>query len=141
MYTGESVLFPDHFCQAEFSNHLPECSIKSFTLSLQTAWTSLDPYLYSGGPIVLHRSPLWWKIATVRSFILNRGIMTDIMPATPPEPGWCAVHSTPSRLLSARSVPCGQAYRPVGIDCKYIPLLSIKGGSTVYTRQVFTTCR
>jgi len=30
----------------------------------------------------------------------------------------CAVHSTPPRLLSARSVPCRQAYRPVGIDCK-----------------------
>jgi len=41
-------LFPDHFCQGEFSNHLPECSIKSFTLSLQTPWTSFDPYLYSG---------------------------------------------------------------------------------------------
>ena len=25
--------------------------------------------------------------------------------------------STPSKLLSARSVPCGRAYRPVGIDC------------------------
>ena len=45
--------------------------------------------------------------------------MTDIMSATPLGPGWCAVHSTPSRLLSARLVPSGQAYsRPVGIDCK-----------------------
>ena len=117
LYTGESISFPDNFCQGEFSNHLPECSIKSFTLSLQTPWTSFDPYLYSGGSSFC-RPLLWWKIATVRSFILNRGIKTDIMPATPPDPGWCAVHSTPSRLLSARSVPCRQAYRPVGIDCK-----------------------
>ena len=28
--------------------------------------------------------------------------MTNIMPATPPDPGWCAMLSTPSRLLSAR---------------------------------------
>jgi len=27
------------------------------------------------------------------------------MSATPLDPGWCAMHSTPSRLLSARSVP------------------------------------
>ena len=58
------------------------------------------------------------EIATVRSFILNRGIVTDTMSATPLEPGWFAVHSTPSRFLSARSVPCGRAYRSVGIDCK-----------------------
>jgi len=37
---------------------------------------------------------------------------------TPPKQGWYAVHSTPSRLLSARSVPCGWAYKPMGIDSK-----------------------
>ena len=47
-------------------------------------------------------------------FILNRGIVTE---ATP----WSqngVVYSTLSKLLSARSVPCGWAYRPVEIDCK-----------------------
>jgi len=29
------------------------------------------------------QAPLWWKIATARSFILNRGIVTDTMSATP----------------------------------------------------------
>jgi len=31
------------------------------------------------------------EIATARSFILNRGIVIDIISATPLEPGWCAV--------------------------------------------------
>ena len=33
------------------------------------------------------QAPLWWKVATARSFVLNRGIVRDIMPATPLEPG------------------------------------------------------
>jgi len=45
-----------------------------------------------------------WLLSKVKSFTLNRGIVTDIMPAPPLEPGWCAVHSTPSRLLSAKSM-------------------------------------
>ena len=40
----------------------------------------------------------WSEVSTARSFTLNRGIVTDIMPATPLEPGWYAVHSTQSRL-------------------------------------------
>ena len=83
---------------------------------LQTAWTGFDPNLYSSGSS--SAGPTLVEIATARSFILNRGIVTDTMTATPLEPGWWAVHSTPLRLLSARSVPCGRAYRPVGIDCK-----------------------
>ena len=35
------------------------------------------------------------EIATARSFILNRGIVTDTMSARPLESGWCAVHSPP----------------------------------------------
>ena len=42
----------------------------------------------------------------------------NIVPAAPLKPGWCAVHSTLSRLLSARSVPNGWDYRPVRIDCE-----------------------
>ena len=34
-------------------------------------------------------------------YSLTRVIVTDTMSAMPPEPGWCAVHSTPPRLLSA----------------------------------------
>jgi len=33
----------------KFSNHLSKSSIKSSTLTLQTAWTVFDPYLYSSG--------------------------------------------------------------------------------------------
>jgi len=87
------------------------------TLSLQTAWTSFDPYLYSG-----ESSPAGLALVENSNckvfYILNRGIVTDTMSVMPLEPGWCAVHSTPSRLLSARSVPCGWAYRPVRIDCQ-----------------------
>jgi len=36
------------WCLNKFSNHLPKSSIKSSTLSLQTAWTSFNPYLHSG---------------------------------------------------------------------------------------------
>jgi len=42
------------------------------------------------------QTPLWWKIATTRSFMLNGGIVTDTISAMHPEPGWCAVHSIPS---------------------------------------------
>ena len=52
--------------------------IRRSTLSLQTAWTSFY-------------ASLEWKIATARPFILNRDTVTDMMPATPPEPGSCAV--------------------------------------------------
>ena len=82
---------------------------------LQTAWTSFNPYLiyssgsFSAGPALVENSKV---------FILNRDIVTNTMSAIPPEPGWCAVHSTPPRLLSARLVPCGWAYRPtVKVQC------------------------
>ena len=48
---------------------------------LQTAWTSFDPSLYSGGSS--SAGPAHVEIATARSFILNRGIVTDTMSATP----------------------------------------------------------
>jgi len=53
---------------------------------LQTAWTGFNPYLYSGGSS--SAGPALVEIATARSFILNRGIVTDTMSATPLEPGW-----------------------------------------------------
>jgi len=59
---------------------------------LQTAWTGIDPNLYSGGSS--STGPALVEIATARSFILNRGIVTDTMSATPLEPGWFAVHLT-----------------------------------------------
>jgi len=37
------------------------------------------------------QAPLWWKIATAKFFILNRGTVTDTMSVTPMELGWCAV--------------------------------------------------
>ena len=63
-------------------------------LSSQTS-QFFDPYLYSS----VSSSAGWWK-ATPKSFVLNKGIVTVVMPTTPPEPGWCAVYPTPSRLLS-----------------------------------------
>jgi len=42
---------------------------------LQTAWTGFDPNLYSGGSS--SAGPVLVEIATARSFILNRGIVTD----------------------------------------------------------------
>jgi len=43
-------------------------------------------YLQSGGSS--SAGPAVVEIATARSFILNRGIVTDTMSATPLEPGW-----------------------------------------------------
>jgi len=83
---------------------------------LLESWTGFDPYLFSSGSS--SAGPTLVEIATARTFILNRDIATDIMSATSLEPGWCVVHSTPPRLLSARSVPFGRACKPVGIDCK-----------------------
>ena len=48
---------------------------------LQTAWTGFDPNLYSGGSS--SAGPALLEIATARSSILNRGIVTDTMSATP----------------------------------------------------------
>ena len=50
-------------------------------LSLQTAWTGFNPYIVVGHP---QHAPLWWKIAAARSFILNRGIVTDTMSSHAP---------------------------------------------------------
>ena len=67
--------------------HLPKRAQLRAPLSpLQTAWTSFDPYLYSGGSS--SAGPALVEIATARSFIFNRGIVTDTMSATPLEPGW-----------------------------------------------------
>ena len=52
----------------------------------QTAWTGFDPNLYSSGSS--SAGPALVGIATARSFILNRDIVTDTMSATPLEPGW-----------------------------------------------------
>ena len=46
---------------------------------LHTAWTGFDPNLYSGGSS--SAGPALVEIATARSFILNRGIVTDTMSA------------------------------------------------------------
>jgi len=48
---------------------------------LQTTWTGFDPNLYSGG--LSSAGPALVEIATARSFILNRGIVTDNVCHTP----------------------------------------------------------
>ena len=87
---------PNIFC----SNTSQKAQLRAtcITLSLQTVWTGFDPNLYSSGSS--SAGPALVEIATARSFILDRGIVTDTMSATPLEPGWYAVHSTPPRLLS-----------------------------------------
>ena len=67
-------------------SHLPKSSIKSSTLSLTNSLDRFDPYLYSGGSS--SAGPALVEIATARSYILNRGIVTVTMSATPLEPGW-----------------------------------------------------
>ena len=66
-------------CLNKFSNHIWKSSIKSRSSS-------------AGSTLVESSN---WKV-----FYTQQGQTADIMPATPPEPGWFAVHSTPSRLLS-----------------------------------------
>ena len=53
---------------------------------LQTAWTGFDPNLYISGSS--SAGPALVEIATARSFILDRGIVTDTLSATPLQPGW-----------------------------------------------------
>ena len=72
-------------------SHLPKSSIKSSSLSLTNSGGSS-----SAGPALV-------EIATARSFILNRGIVTDIMSATPLEPGCCVVLTT--ALVECSLVP------------------------------------
>ena len=67
-------------------------SSQTSTLSLQTAWTSFDLYMYSG----VSSSAGWWKVSNCKVFCIQQGIVIDMMPTTPPDPGWCAVHPTPS---------------------------------------------
>ena len=93
-------------CQCLSTYTSQKAQLRAPLSPLQTAWTSFDPYLYRGGSSSAGPAPV--ETATARSFILIRSIVTDIMSATPLEPGWWAVHSTPPR--SARSVPCGRAW-------------------------------
>jgi len=69
-----------------FSHTSEKSSIKSSTLSLTNSLTGFDPNLYSGGSS--SAGPALVEIATARSFILDRGIVTDTISATPLEPGW-----------------------------------------------------
>jgi len=93
-------------CLNKFSNHLSKAQLRApLSPSKQSGPLSTLTYIAAGHP---QQALLWWE----------RDIVTDIMSVTPLESGWCAVHSTPSRLLWARSVPCGWAYRPVRIDCQ-----------------------
>jgi len=85
-------------CLNKFSNHLPKSSIKSSTLSLQTACTGFYHYLYSSGSSLA--GPTLVESSNCKVSYTQQGIVTDIMPATPPEQGLIVVHSTPSRLLS-----------------------------------------
>jgi len=49
-----------------------------------------------------------------RIFYSQQGHCADVMPVRAPEPGWCAVHSTPSRLCQCPV----DGLRPLGIGCE-----------------------
>jgi len=72
--------------QCLFSHTSQKAQLRAPLSPLQTAWTGFDSYLYSGGSS--SAGPALVEIATAKSFILNRGIVTDTMSATPLEPGW-----------------------------------------------------
>jgi len=82
----KSVPVGGHLCQCLFSHTSQKAQLRAPLSPLQTAWTGFDPYLYSGGSF--SAGPALVEIAGNRSFILNRGIVTDTMSATPLEPGW-----------------------------------------------------
>jgi len=107
---GQALLIADKLCKwNDSSNHLPKAQLRATLSPFQTAWTSFNPYLYSGGSSSTGSS-------LAESSKCN--VFYTEQEHCDRRTGWCAVHSTSSRLLSARSVPCGRAYRPVGIDCK-----------------------
>ena len=67
------------FFEMIFCKSPPKSSVKSYTLSLQTAWTSFDPHLYSGGSSSAGTALVESSNCKV-SFILNRGIVTEATP-------------------------------------------------------------
>ena len=67
-----------------FSHTSQKAQLRAPLSPLQTAWTSFDPNLYSGGSS--SAGPALVEIATARSFILTRRNVTDTMSATPLEP-------------------------------------------------------
>ena len=73
-------------CQMFVSHTSQKAQLRAPLSPLQTTWTGFDPNSYSSGPS--SAGPALVEIATARSFILNRGIVTDTMSATPLEPGW-----------------------------------------------------
>jgi len=91
---------------------------------LQTAWTGFHPYLFSGGSS--SAGPALVEIATARSFILNRDIVTDTMSATPLEPGWWAVLTT--ALVKRNALHT--------ILAPGVPLLSIKDLAVAISTRV-----
>jgi len=88
------------------SSNVSVQSTKSLVSSSQiTSWNAqlrapLSPCKQPGPVLTLvciavghpQQTLLWWKIATARSFIFNRGIVTDTMPATP-RMAYSAFHS------------------------------------------------
>ena len=70
-WTEESVPVGGAMTPGWVLNHLPECSIKSSTLSVQTAWTGFNPYLYSGGSS--WQQPWWSGMHCIPSWHRGRG--------------------------------------------------------------------
>jgi len=65
------------FCQCLFFNTSQKAQLRAPLSPLQTAWIGFVPYLYSGGSF--SAGPALVEIATARSFILERGIVTDVL--------------------------------------------------------------
>ena len=107
---------------------------------LQTAWTGFNPNLYSGGSS--SAGPALVEIATARSFILNRGIVTDTMTATPwsqdglqciplhqgcCHPGWCPANRLAGLWGLTVKAQCLSAYRATQAPQQPLAQLPTKG--------------
>ena len=95
--------------------HLPKCSL-SLTPNSLDWFPTLCVAIVAGH---LQQALVWSKVATARSFTLNRGFVTDIMPATPQshdgvqciplhpgcsQPRWCIVTAPPTGTCTISDV-------------------------------------
>ena len=80
----------------------------SSLITLQTVWTGFNPRIYSDGSP--QQIPLWWKIATAKSFVLSNGIVTDnvchssrawMVQCIPLHQGYCQPGRCPADRLTA----------------------------------------
>ena len=92
----------------DLSNHPPKAQLRA---TLSPFQTSFNPYLYSSGSSSVGSALV--ESSNYKIFILNRGIVADIMSSTSSEPG--CVQCIPLHQGCCQPV-CRWAYRHVGIS-------------------------